>query len=382
MAKRANGEGSISKRLDGRWMARLTLEDGRRVSFYGATRGEVRDKLTEALDKRRQGVLVVGDGRQTVEQYFCRWLEDSVRTSVRPQSCALYERTARRHILPQLGKLRMTQVSAQHVQALYADRLAAGLSPKTVNLIRSVLHRAFTQATRWNLIPRNVVELADAPRVERREPSALTQEQLYTFLDAIQGHPREPLWTVMLFSGLRFGEVAALRWSDVDLPAGVLAVRHTLTRSPGGAWQLTPPKTKASRRILPLPEQAVDALRRQRVRQAQERLAAGPEWRDHDLAFTSGAGTPLWETHVLSDLHAALKAAGLPRRRLHDLRHTYATTLFALGKHPRAVQDLLGHSQVSVTLGTYTASVPTVLREAVDSLSEALRPRSAAVANG
>jgi excisionase family DNA binding protein len=114
----------------------------------------------------------------------------------------------------------------------------------------------------------------------------------------------------------------------------------------------------------------------------EQRLAAGLDWRDHDLTVASSVGTPLWETLASSDLHAVFKAAGLPRRRLHDLRHTYATMLFALGKHSRAVRDLLGHSKVSVTLATYTAPVPTVLREAAEGLLAALRTRPSVTANG
>ncbi len=169
-------------------------------------------------------------------------------------------------------------------------------------------------------------------------------------------------------TGLRFGEAAALRWSDVDLEARSITVRHTITRHSNKGFAFTEPKTASSRRTIPPPTAAVDALKGQRTAVKEMRLLAGPRWSDHDLVFPSSVGTPLRESHLIVVFHKTLERAGLPRRRIHDLRHTYATRLFALRNHPRAVHELMGHSRFEITMDTYTGSVPAVLREAADRL--------------
>ncbi len=156
-------------------------------------------------------------------------------------------------------------------------------------------------------------------------------------------------------------------------PGGILHVRHSLTRERGGKWRLTDPKTAKSRRILPLTSLGLDALQRARVIGAELRLQAGERWEDNDLVFPTRNGTSVREAQVLAEFPKELKRAGLPRRRRHDLRHTFATQLFALNKHPRAVQDLLGHSHVNTTLDVYTGSVSGVVAEAIGDLDRAIR---------
>ena len=195
----------------------------------------------------------------------------------------------------------------------------------------------------------------------------MSAEQIATLLGAIEGHRHQWLWTTMLATGMRFGEAAALRWSDVDLDARLVHVRHTLG-VPNRGPIFAEPRTTKARRLVPLPHIAVDALTRQRSQVEWDRAAAGERWQDLDLVFPSPSGRPLSQAHVLDRFHRVLAQAGLPKRRMHDLRHTYAIRLFALGQHPRAVQDLLGHSRFEITMNLYTASVPEVLREAASRL--------------
>jgi integrase len=364
MSKRGNGEGSIYQDTRGLYRASLSLDGGKRKYFSGRTRKEVADKLATALQARQQGTLVAGP-RQTVAQHLERWLEDVVRPHLRPRSYVAYSGKVRIHILPTLGKLPITALTPQHLQRLYAAKLSAGLAPKSVNDLHVVAHRGLEYALRWGLVARNVADAFEAPRVPRRELQPFTPEELGTLLAAMAGHRHEPLWLLMLATGLRFGEAAALRWQDVDLEHRAIHVRHTLgAKGASRGPMLTPPKTDKGRRDIPLPQIAVQALVAQRA--VVELLSTAPGWQELDLVFTSNRGTPLNESHVLPRFQQLLAEAGLPKRRMHDLRHTYATRLFALGQHPRAVQDLLGHSRFEITMNLYTATVPEVLREAAD----------------
>src|SRR5262249_45930624 len=184
--RRANHEGTIYKRQDGRWVASVTLPGGKRKSFYGQTRQEVADKLTVGLKARLDGMPLPSD-QLKVGRYLQDWLE-TIRPTVRPQSWCRYEQLIRVHILPTLGVLPLARVEPRHIQRLYADRLAQGYAPATVRTIHAILHRALGQAAQWGAVARNVVTLVSAPRVKRHEITPLSAEQARTLLDAAQGH--------------------------------------------------------------------------------------------------------------------------------------------------------------------------------------------------
>jgi integrase len=235
-----------------------------------------------------------------------------------------------------------------------------------------VIHRALSYAVRWGLVARNVADAAEPPRVPRRAIEPFSAEEIATLLGAIEGHRHQWLWTTMLATGIRFGEAAALRWSDVDLDARLINVRYTLGVKNRGPM-FAEPKTTNARRLVPLPQIAVEALAMQRNQLECDRATARDRWQEFDLVFPSPSGRPLSQSHVLERFHRVLANAALPKRRMHDLRHTYATRLFALGQHPRAVQDLLGHSRFEITTNLYTATVPEVLRQAADRLDTVFR---------
>lgn len=364
--KRGNGEGSIYQRADGLWCGSLSLDRGRRKTIYGKTRKDVARKLAIAVQARDDGTIVVAP-RQTLAQFIERWLEDSVKPTTRPRSHLSYKDRMRLHILPDLGALQLTAITPQHLQQLYSKLLKSGLSSTTINSSHMVLHRALKQALRWGLIARSPADAVDVPRKGRPKADPFQPDELGIFLAAIQGDVNEPLWITLLGTGLRFGEVAALRWSDVDLDEHSLTVRHTIVRQGNKGYAFAEPKTRSSRREIPMPAAVIDALRRQRIRATELQLLAR-DWPDLDLVFPSAIGTPIRETKYIEVFHETLEHAGLRRRRIHDLRHTYATRLFALNNHPRAVQELMGHSSFEITMNIYTASVPSVLRDAANSL--------------
>lgn len=235
-----------------------------------------------------------------------------------------------------------------------------------------MLRDALNCALRWGFIQRNAATLVDPPRISRTEVRPLTREQTRQFLDAVAGDRFESLYLVAIATGLRQGELLGLQWNDVDLNGGTVRVRHSLQRVTG-TLTLVEPKTERSRRTVKLPAIALSALHAQRRRQAEARLLAGSRWRDSGFVFATTIGTPLDATNVTHAFRRALLKAGLPRQRFHDLRHTAASLLLLQGVHPRVVMDVLGHSQISLTMNTYAHVMPALQHEAADRMDSVLR---------
>ena len=383
MGKRGNNEGSIYQQgSDGRWVAAVSLPSGERRRFYGATRAEVARKLTAALKTQQDGMPLPME-RETVGRFLASWLRDTVQVSVRPATFQSYVSIVRCHLVPELGGIPLARLTPQDVQALMRRRLAEGLSPRRVDYIRGVLRRALNHAMRWGLVGRNVAALVSPPRAQMVEVDPFDPEEARLFLEAIHDDRLEALYTVALAVGLRQGEALGLRWQDVDLRAGTLAVRHSLQKI-RGVFRLVEPKTRRSRRTVHLPAVVVEGLQAHRARQAEERLRAAQLWEDHGLVFCTELGRPLDAPNVTHRFQRVLREAGLRRQRFHDLRHACGSLLLAQGVSPRVVMEVLGHSQVTLTLNTYSHVIPSLGREAADRMDDVLRasPAAAPVEDG
>ena len=372
--KRGQNEGTCYQRADGRWEAATSIGtvDGKpkRLRRYGKTAKEARASLKAARDDLEQGHSTAVD-RQTVAVFLDRWLADVVKPSVRPSTHTSYALHVRLYLKPAIGHHQLARLAPQHVQALMNEKSASGLSPRTVQYMRAVLRRALGQALKWGLVKRNVATLVDPPRSKRPTVRPLSPQQVATFLDAAGGHRLEALFAAAIATGLRQGELLGLRWQDVDLDAGILHVRHAMQRV-DGALTLVEPKTERSRRTLSLPVPTVAALRAHQDRQAFERAAAGDRWQGQDLVFATPHGTPLDGTAVTKRLQAILDAAGLPHQRFHDLRHCCASLLLAENVSPRVVMEILGHSQIGLTMNTYSHVMPAAQRDAADRMGRVL----------
>ena len=374
-SRRGHGEGSIYQReSDGKWVASITLERvaGKRVrkTFYADTRRDVKDKLTRALHDQQRGLPISTD-RQTVAQFLARWLTETAKPSVRPKTYTSYEQIVRLHLTPELGAIRLEKLTPQDVQRFMNRKLAANLSPRTVDICRCVLRQALNHALRWGIVSRNVAALVNPPKQKREIHRFLTPDEARGFLDVVRGERLEALFTVAVAVGLRQGEALGLRWRDVDLDSGTLTVRHGLQRI-DGTLQIVEPKTALSRRTIALPAIALRALKDHRRRQLEERLLAGPLWVDGDFVFASHTGTPLDARNVVRHFHTLRERAGLKWLRFHDLRHAFGSLLAAQGVHPRVAMELMGHSQLSVTMQIYTHVAPELAREAALSIDAAL----------
>lgn len=377
MAQRGHGEGSIYKRNDGRWAATISLEGGGRKTFYGKTRKEVQTKLKEALYEQQKGVLVTGP-QQKVEQFLIHWLEDAHKQTIRDRTYERYEEIIRLHLVPGIGYHQLQKLSPQHLHAFYKKKLEDGFSTTTVISFHNVLHKALETAVRWNLISRNTCDLVSPPRRVRYEIQPLSTEQVQRLLTAVHGHRLEALFILAMATGMRRGEILGLKWQDIDFQTGLLQVRRILSRIPsklpGKGYVEAEPKTDKGRRSIVLPSFTLDALKQHRIKQLEAKLKAGAEWQDHDYVFCTSIGTHLNPTRdVLDELKVLLTKAGLPDIRFHDLRHSSATMLLSMGIHPKIVQEILGHSQISITMDIYSHVLPTMQKEAMNKLNDALQ---------
>jgi integrase len=380
MGRRGNGEGTIHKRArDGLYEAKYTVqtETGpKRKTVYAKTRKEAAEKLAEALANRDKGIIF-DSGGMTVSQYMTRWLEDSAKGDLAPRTYHNYHLQIRQHIIPAFGSMKLSKLTAAHVQSLYAQKLRGGLKPSSVRYIHAVLHRALEQAVRFNLIPFNPAARVDPPKVRQEEIMPLDLDQARRLLDAARGDKYEALYVLSVTTGLRMGESLGLKWSDVDFEAETLRVNRQLQRmrrdgEKSGSLVFSEPKN-ASRRTIDLPQRALQALRSHRKRQLEKQLRAGTDWQDNGLVFATGKGTPLDAQNIVNrHFKPLLKRAGLPDIRWHDLRHTYATILLIRGTHPTYVQKSLGHASVQLTLDRYSHWMPSMGRNTAQGIDEAL----------
>lgn len=359
-------------------MAQYTVHaaDGRkRKTVYGKTRAEVSEKLTKAMADR-DGGLVFDAGRMTVAEYLDRWLTDSARGTVRKSTYDSYKGQLHRYVHPTLGRLALKKLTELHVQGLYRSMLDRGLSARTVRYTHAVLRRALKQAVRWKYIPRNPCDDADPPKVQREEMRPLDREEARRLLKTAAkpdptGHPDRfhALYVLAVHTGMRPGELLALKWEDIDLESSTLSINRTLSMT----GEFAPPKTAKSRRRVRLTTGSVTALRAHRKRQLEERIRLSSLWRDHGLVFPSTVGTPLNYRNVVRAFKDLLSRADLPSTiRLYDLRHTCATLLLSRNVHPKYVQELLGHASITLTLDTYSHVLPGMDGGATSAMDEAL----------
>jgi len=257
MGKRGNGEGSIyehkknGKKVGYRGAYLVhTAEGPKRCYVSGKTRDEVHDKLIEALGNRAQG-FVFDTGSLKVGEYLVRWLEDSVRGTVRVSTYEVHRHMLQPHIVPALGHLKLKDLNPMHIRGFYREKLDSGLSAATVRKMHSILHKALKQAVLDGLVPRNVCEAVKPPKVKHKEITPLDREQAKALLKAASGDRLQALYVLAVHTGMREGELLGLKWEDVDLKHGMLRLRHALVRE-GGKTVLGDLKTPKSRRSVRL----------------------------------------------------------------------------------------------------------------------------------
>jgi integrase len=380
--RRADGEGSIWKRADGRWEGRLSLgvgPDGRRLRHteYGKTRNEVVDKLRKARNRVAEG-QPPADDRSTVAKYLRWWAEHVLPGTVRETTAYGYRRIIESTLVPRLGAHRLGSLSPAHVHAMLRDMEAEGKAPASRRNARVVLGRALAHAERWGMVPRNVASLTDAPRgPAAKTDDALDLDGVTRLIAAAEGDRLEALWVVAAMVGLRKGEALALTWDDVDLDAARLRVRGSLRRLPGNGLVVNEPKSERGARVVALPPVCLDALRRRQETQRLERIAAGPRWSDTGYIFTTEIGTPIDPDNLQRAWRKFTDKAGLGRLRFHALRHTAATVALAEGVPLEVISRQLGHAGLAITADVYAHVGDDAQRDAADAMQSAVDARRA-----
>lgn len=398
---RANGEGTIYQRKDGRWEAAgyVLAANGthKRVRVYGTTRKDASDKLSEKITDSNRG-LPVATADSTVGMYLAYWLNSVAIHRLRENTHTRYATCIRLHLNPGLGTKRLARLTAKDVRTVL-DRLrttcqccaqgldvprhhccAVGeccgkrLSPLTVTYVHSVLKSALEHAVREDELPRNVARnvKTTAPRPRRFTP--LTAAEARQLLQASKTDRLHALYELALRTGLRKGELLGLRWEDLDLDAGTASIRRSLQRTRTRGLTALPTKTRASERRIALPTECINSLKSHRERQKAERNVTKVGWKDSGLIFTTPAGGPLDPANMTRRFGRLLEQAGLRRIRFHDLRHSTATLLLEQGIDLVVIKELLGHAHIGVTAGVYAHVRLRLQRQAIDTLGNALNP--------
>jgi len=365
------------RRRGTKWVAVVSLghdESGRRKQqWYSGfkTKKAATEKLTEVLGSLQGGNYVEPSKRSLGGFLIKEWLP-SIAASVRPSTWTAYRMLCETHIIPALGTVPLQRLSAAMLNKLYADLLAhgrrdgkGGLSARTVQYVHVTCHKALADAVKWQLLTRNVADQATPPRPQAKEPTTWTAGDLRASLAHVEGDRLYPAFLLAATTGLRRGEVLGLRWRDVDMAGGRLAVVQTLLQVRNEV-ALGTPKTAKGRRSVALDTRTVEALRAHRLAQVEERLAFGPGYQDGDLVFAREDGAPLQPDSFSHTFARHAKAAALPAIRFHDLRHTHATLALQAGVHPKVVSERLGHATVSITLDTYSHAIPAMQEEAAE----------------
>ncbi len=377
-------KGHIRKRGTRSWAVVIDLgrdANGKRRQKWHTVHGAKRDaqrELADLLSSLNKGDYVE-PSRMKVSEYLDRWLSEYAKLNVSPKTYERYTDIISRNIKPALGEYHLSKLRPLHIQSFYTDALTqgrkdgrGGLSAQTVLHFHRVLRKALQQAVKWQLLARNPTEAVEPPRPQRKEMQVVDEAGTARLLHAVEGMRLYMPVLLAVMTGMRRGEILALRWQDTDLEKGQVAVRRSLEQTRDGL-RFKQPKTGKGMRSVALPGIAIQVLRRHKTEQAQERLRLGPAYEDNDLVCPRPNGSP-WPPDSLSTAFAGhIRRSDLPRVRFHDLRHSHATQLLRHGIHPKVVSERLGHSKVGITLDTYSHVLPGMQEEAASKVDAALR---------
>ncbi|GHO52906.1 tyrosine-type recombinase/integrase [Ktedonobacter robiniae] len=353
-----------------RWVAEVTIATGKRKKFYFKTKQEALKKKNEALRELEMGVLATGT-RRRLGDYLEDWLENVHKGRLRVGTYVNYKKLIK-YVIADLGDIWLQKLTPQHVQTFYSKKLDEGLSSKLINNIHGVLHVALENAVRWGLAPKNVCDLVTPPRIVSREVVPLSVEQARWFVDRVKKNRLEVLLVTAVVTGMRRGELLALRWADIDFARRRLLVLHSVDFIAGHGYVEGQPKTVAGRRVISLPSFLVDMLKQHRALQQDARKSI-KGWQDRDLVFPNLKGGYLHPAHMGEKFRKILVEAGLPPIHFHDLRHSAASILLCMGVNIKVIQELLGHSDISITLRTYSHLLPSMQQEIVETWNEVFK---------
>lgn len=364
--KRANGEGSIRQRKDGRWEGLYSINN-KRKSVYGKTQEEVRKKLNKVLNDIDSGIYIE-DCRITMGEWLYTWLYDYKKNTVKQKTFEGYEALVNKHLIPAFSKIQLKKLSVDNVQRFINQKISEGLSSRTIRYINTLLHSALKQAINNGLIVRNVAEAVTLPERKQKDRKFLTAEEQERFIKCLSDEKSGFVLLFALSTGLRRGELLALRWSNYDNQKKYITVTESLSRLKGADGKshltFTTPKTASSKRTIPILPDIANKLNVHRQQQAVNRLKAGQMWEDNDLIFCTDFGKPLEPRNLFRILGRVCDKAEIAHINIHALRHAFATRALENGIPLKVVSDMLGHSSIALTADIYShVSVETMENE-------------------
>ncbi len=388
---RCAGEGSVYQRSDGRWVAEVSVgldQAGKRCrrTRYAKTRAEAVKKLRALQREIDDGTAAISE-RPTVAEFCIGWAQDIAPQTIRDTTAAQYRWVLDRYVLPHLGRHKLVDLTPEHVARMQTALSDSGLAVNTVRQARRVLNIALNYAVRRRLLASNPVSVVPPLRrpgdEDESKVSHLSREETVQLLATASTTELDGIVTIAVCMGLRLGEVLGLQWGDVNDARDTLTVSRTLkearTRSRDGTYLVAlttyPPKTRKSKRTLLVDGPVAAALRRQRARQAEQRLAAGSAWRGEGWVFTTGDGGPLHPSNVRRRFKLLLKKASIREIRFHDLRHSFAVLALEAEVPLEQISEALGHASIQITKDTYASVVPVLADRAIAAVASYLYTR-------
>jgi len=371
MAKRrTKKEGSIWKDKK-KWRAAV-LVDGKRITRNFDTKAECSAWIKETQSQIDRG-MTYRKSNIALGTFIQQWL-DVHKTKLAPKTAPRYEQLVRDYILPQLGNIKLRELRLDKIEAHYITLLEQGLSPRSVHFVHSILHKCLNDAIRRGYTGYNAAHGAILPRYEPKEISILDEDEVLRFLITIRGNANEALYILAIKTGMRKGEILALKWSYLDWKKGTIRVQRQVQRIKGQGIVFRPPKTHAGRRTIQLGEQMLHTLRNHREQLKTRAKVAGNRWQNYNLVFPSTVGTPIGGSNIIKVFKEQIAKAGVKEIRFHDLRHTAASLMLNNGVPVLVVSKILGHSKTSTTLDIYGHLIPVMQEEAARIMDEIVTP--------
>lgn len=383
--KKSNGEGSIYKDSKGRWCSVLTIgrnEEGKlkRKYFYGKTKKEVSEKLTEYKYKNMNGLIPINES-MTVERYFYYWIFEYQINKLKPSTITRYESIFRNYIKSsQISNVKLKDLRTQHLQSYYNSLLEENTPINTLYTLNKAIKACLNQALKEEYLFKNYATLVSLPKKPKNDDIVyFTLEEQKKFIEVCNGHRLESLFLFALGTGLRQGEILSLTWNDINFDDNTVSVSKSIREekvfnSKGESEYKTliqQPKTESSNRVVPIPSNIIAKLKQFKIAQNKERLLKGDLYlQDSNFVFTTPVGTPINQSNLRKIYNKLLDKAEIPRIKFHALRHTYATRLFEEGIQVKTVQELMGHSNINTTMNIYTHVTKEVKNNAAEKLNQ------------
>lgn len=353
MAKRSHGEGSVTKRKNGTYLAQVSIES-KRLSKTFRTRKEAQEWIVTTMGQVNMG-LTLSNAKITVEELLNTWLNIK-QGKTRPASDYQYRRMSGAYIIPHLGDHKINELSAAKIQEFYTLLESQGIGASTIKLCHIILHGLFKYAQRLGITAQNWAALVECPKPKKKELNVWNESQVNQFLVAVEG---DPFYRMAFSTGMRRGELLGLQWKDLDWDNGMIKVSRQVYNPSGGGFIFQPPKTERGRRAIRLGPGLLDSLRHHYNYMIPKMIAiVGPDsWKDHDLIFPSRYGVPQVGSTITKGFKRLIEKFGLSEIRFHDIRHTTASIMLLHGEPPVRVAGVMGHS-VQVLLNTYSHYIP------------------------